>query len=112
MDKYAQCWVCGASQLRGLPMLVYKATEENSPFGNPVPCAPDGTPVITNADDPRLKEWLANDPRLADATVDLSFANLAATGLQPSIQDPSYYKNGKLPQGSLGNDALGQYVRN
>ena len=58
MDKYAQCWICGASQLRGNPMVVYKATEENSPFGNPVPCDSKGVPIITSADDARLKEWL------------------------------------------------------
>ena len=38
-------------------MKVYKATPENSPFGNPVPCGDDGTPIIHTCDDPRLKEW-------------------------------------------------------
>ena len=112
MDKYAECWVCGASQLRGLPVLIYKATEDNSPFGNPVPCDPDGNPAITNANDDRLKEWLSNDPRIADTTVDLSFADLSATGLQPSIQDPSFYPNGKLQEGSfeVGSEELGTYT--
>lgn len=82
MDKYAQCWICGASQLRGNPMVVYKATEENSPFGNPVPCDPWGNEAITNANDPRLKEWLANDPRLDDSKVELTYAKSDATGLQ------------------------------
>mgnify|MGYP006903029151 FL=1 len=41
-------------------MKVYKATPENSPFGNPVPCDVDGTEMITSPDDPRLKEWLPN----------------------------------------------------
>jgi anaerobic selenocysteine-containing dehydrogenase len=50
--------ISGASTLRALPAKIYKATPENSPFGNPVPCSPDGDPVITSADDPRLKEWL------------------------------------------------------
>lgn len=84
MDKYAQCWICGASQLRGVPVLIYPATAENSPHGNPVPCDPAGNPVITNANDPRLKEWLSNDPRLEDSKVELTFANMSAAGLQTS----------------------------
>ena len=43
--------------LRTYPVKIYKATPENSPFGNPVPCDDDGTPIIASADDPRLKEW-------------------------------------------------------
>ena len=109
MDKYAQCWVCGASQLRGIPALIYKATPENSPFKNPVPCDPKGNPAITNANDPRLKEWLSNDPRLADAKVELTFANMDAKGCQPSIQSPEALVTGKLPKGERGSDALGQY---
>ena len=109
MDKYAQCWVCGASQLRGIPALIYKATPENSPFKNPVPCDPQGNPAITNANDPRLKEWLSNDPRLADAKVELTFANMDAKGCQPSIQSPEALVTGKLPKGERGSDALGQY---
>lgn len=109
MDKYAQCWVCGASQLRGIPALIYKATPENSPFKNPVPCDPKGNPAITNANDPRLKEWLSNDPRLADAKVELTFANMDAKGCQPSIQSPEALVAGKLPKGERGSDALGQY---
>ena len=99
MDKYAQCWVCGASQLRGIPALIYKATPENSPFKNPVPCDPKGNPAITNA----------NDPRLADAKVELTFANMDAKGCQPSIQSPEALVTGKLPKGERGSDALGQY---
>ena len=109
MDKYAQCWVCGASQLRGIPALIYKATAENSPFKNPVPCDPQGNPAITNANDPRLREWLSNDPRLADAKVELTFANMDAKGCQPSIQSPEALATGKLPKGERGSDALGQY---
>ena len=109
MDKYAQCWVCGASQLRGIPALIYKATPENSPFKNPVPCDPQGNPAITNANDPRLKEWLSNDPRLADAKVELTFANMDAKGCQPSIQSPEALVTGKLPKGERGSDVLGQY---
>ena len=109
MDKYAQCWVCGASQLRGIPALIYKATAENSPFKNPVPCDPQGNPAITNANDPRLREWLSNDPRLADAKVELTFANMDAKGCQPSIQSPEALATGKLPKGERGSDALGQH---
>ncbi|WP_304426180.1 molybdopterin-dependent oxidoreductase [uncultured Adlercreutzia sp.] len=43
--------------LRAYPVKVYKATPENSPFGNPVPCGSDGTEIITAGNDPRLKEW-------------------------------------------------------
>ncbi len=82
MDKYAQCWVCGASQLRGNPVVIYKATPENSPFNNPVPCDPWGNEAITNADDPRLKEWMANDPRLDDTKIELTFHDRNAKGLQ------------------------------
>ena len=39
-------------------MKSYKATPENSPFNNPVPCDSTGTPIIHTSDDPRLKEWL------------------------------------------------------
>ncbi|WP_456035185.1 molybdopterin dinucleotide binding domain-containing protein [Senegalimassilia anaerobia] len=108
-DKYAQCWVCGASQLRGIPALIYKATPENSPFKNPVPCDPQGNPAITNANDPRLKEWLSNDPRLADAKVELTFANMDAKGCNPSVQSPEALVTGKLPKGERGSDVLGQY---
>lgn len=48
---------CAASYLRAYPVKVYKATPENSPFGNPVPCGNDGTEIIHDASDPRLKEW-------------------------------------------------------
>ena len=112
MDKYAQCWVCGASQLRGLPVVIYKATEENSPFNNPVPCDPDGNPVISNANDERLKEWLSNDPRLADSKVEITFHNPQATGLQPSIQSPELFANGTLNSGSVEVGELGQYSKN
>ena len=44
--------------MRGFAVKVYKATPENSPFGNPVPCDDDGTEIIHDSSDPRLKEWL------------------------------------------------------
>ena len=45
------------SYLRAYPVKIYKATAENSPFGNPCPCGNDGTEIIHDATDPRLKEW-------------------------------------------------------
>lgn len=57
VNSHAQCEGKGAPQLRGYLVNIYKATPENSPFGNPVPCGDDGTPIITNAQDPRLKAW-------------------------------------------------------
>ena len=58
VDRDAQDPLCGSSQLRAYPVKVYKATAENSPFGNPCPCGEDGTPIISDSSDPRLKEWL------------------------------------------------------
>jgi sulfite dehydrogenase (quinone) subunit SoeA len=58
VDKDAQDPWTGSSQLRAYPVKVYKATAENSPFGNPCPCDEDGTPIISDSNDKRLKEWL------------------------------------------------------
>ena len=58
MDPYGGDPVCGSHSARCTPAVVYKATAENSPFGNPVPCDPDGNPVIWQASDPRLKQWM------------------------------------------------------
>ena len=52
--------VTGSSYLRSYPVKIYKATPENSPFGNPVPCDHNGVEIIHSASDPRLKEWLPN----------------------------------------------------
>ena len=38
-DPYGQDTVGGCAMMRSTPTIVYKATAENSPFGNPVPCA-------------------------------------------------------------------------
>ena len=54
IDKDAQDPFIGSSNA----VKVYKATADNSPFGNPVPCGIDGTEIIHSADDPRLQEWL------------------------------------------------------
>ena len=63
MDPYGQDVVCGAATMRSVPVLVYKATAENSPHGNPQPCDPDGNPAICDASDPRLKEWMGTGMR-------------------------------------------------
>jgi anaerobic selenocysteine-containing dehydrogenase len=55
---YSQDQICGTSNIRAYLGKAYRATPENSPFGNPVPCDDDGTEIITRADDPRLKAWL------------------------------------------------------
>jgi anaerobic selenocysteine-containing dehydrogenase len=57
IDRHAQDPHAGISNLRSYAVKVYKATPENSPFNNPVPCDNQGNPVIHTADDPRLKEW-------------------------------------------------------
>ena len=87
MDKYGQCHIGGATQMRGVPMLIYKATEENTPNGTIVPSIVDNdgnvVEAITDANDERLKSWLANDPRLEDVTTaELTFVDMNATGLQ------------------------------
>lgn len=59
VDPTTQDPTNGAATLRAYLVKVYKATPENSPFGNPVPCAPeDGTPIIHTVDDQRLKDWM------------------------------------------------------
>ena len=58
VDDTAQDPLGGASTLRGYLVKVYKAMADNCPNGSVVPCSEDGTPVIQNADDPRLKEWM------------------------------------------------------
>ena len=57
VDRTAQDKYNGSSTVRGYPVKVYKATPENSPFGNPVPCGNDGTEIIHDSSDPRLKLW-------------------------------------------------------
>ena len=56
IDHYAQDPHVGTSNLRAYQVKIYKATPENSPFNNPVPCDSTGTPIIHTSDDPRLKE--------------------------------------------------------
>ena len=58
VDAHDQDPIQGTSSLRAYLCNIYKATPENSPFGNPVPCGEDGTEVITSPDDPRLAAWL------------------------------------------------------
>lgn len=59
VDQYNQDPIIGSTCLRSYLVKVYKATPENSPYGDPVPRATeDGTPIITSADDERLQRWL------------------------------------------------------
>ena len=60
VDGDTQDPICGSSYLRAYHVKVYKATPENSPFGNPCPCGEDGTPIICDASDERLHRWLPN----------------------------------------------------
>lgn len=58
-DPYGQDKHIGSAHMRGVPVKIYKATPENCPDGNVIPCAPEnGTEIIYQASDPRLKEWL------------------------------------------------------
>jgi anaerobic selenocysteine-containing dehydrogenase len=52
--------ICGTPNLRGYLVKIYKATPENSPFGNPVPCDDDGTEIIHTPGDPRYQKWMMN----------------------------------------------------
>ncbi|RNL11446.1 molybdopterin dinucleotide-binding protein [Parvibacter caecicola] len=61
VDEYVQDPIIGSTNLRAYLVKVYKATPENSPYGDPVPRATeDGTPIISTPDDERLKRWLPN----------------------------------------------------
>lgn len=58
-NPYGQDPFIGSSHMRGVPVKIYKATPENCPNGEVIPCATeDGTQIIYDASDPRLKEWL------------------------------------------------------
>lgn len=58
VDRNAQDPIFGSVNIRAYPVKVYKATPENSPFGNPCPCGEDGVEIIHDCSDARLKEWL------------------------------------------------------
>lgn len=59
VDDEAQDPISGATTLRAYLVKVYKATPDNCPNGQVVPCAAeDGTPIITEPNDPRLKAWM------------------------------------------------------
>ena len=58
-NPYGQDAVGGCHTMRGYPVVIYKATAENSPFGNPVPCNPyTGEECIHDASDERLRKWM------------------------------------------------------
>lgn len=60
-DPEGQDKFISSHHMRGVPVKIYKATPENCPDGKVIPCAPeDGTQIICDASDPRLKEWLPN----------------------------------------------------
>ena len=58
VDAHDRDPIQGTSTLRAYLCKVYKATPENSPFGNPCPCGIDGKEIITSPKDERLKKWL------------------------------------------------------
>lgn len=59
VDQFAQDPISGATTLRAYQVKIYKATPENCPNGQVIPCADeDGTPIITSPSDPRLKAWM------------------------------------------------------
>ncbi len=58
VNKDVRCPISGSTYLRAYNVNIYKATPENSPFGNPVPCNDEGVEMIWQSTDPRLKEWL------------------------------------------------------
>ncbi len=58
-DPYGQDCVGGCATMRSTPTVVYKATKDNSPFGNPVPCDPNGKECIHDASDKRLRQWVS-----------------------------------------------------
>ncbi len=62
-DPYGQDPVGGCACMRSTPVVVYKATEDNSPYGNPVPSLADGTECIHDASDPRLRQWMSTGLR-------------------------------------------------
>ena len=60
-DPHGRDKFISSHHMRGVPVKIYKATPENCPDGKVIPCAPeDGTEIIYDASDPRLKEWLPN----------------------------------------------------
>ena len=60
-DPHGQDKFISSHHMRGVPVKIYKAMPENCPDGKVIPCAPeDGTEIIYDASDPRLKEWLPN----------------------------------------------------
>jgi anaerobic selenocysteine-containing dehydrogenase len=58
-NPYGQDPVGGCHTMRGYPVVIYKATADNSPYGDPVPCDPTtGEECIYDASDSRLRTWM------------------------------------------------------
>jgi anaerobic selenocysteine-containing dehydrogenase len=63
-NPYGQDPVGGCHTMRGYPVVIYKATADNSPNGNPVPENPvTGEECIYDATDPRLRNWMKTGMR-------------------------------------------------
>ncbi len=77
VDKYSRDPLIGSTTLRSYLVKIYKATPENSPYGNPIPCSDetdndiaDGIPysldengdkhpqIITSGTDSRMAAWM------------------------------------------------------
>ena len=58
-DPMAADKFISSTHMRGVRCKIYKATPENCPDGKVIPCATeDGTEIIHDSSDARLKEWL------------------------------------------------------
>ena len=78
VNPYNRDPICGAANLRAYNVKVYKATPENSPFGNPVPCDNNGVPIIWDSDDDRLKAWNKGVFEVRDGNLDAILAGQEA----------------------------------
>ncbi len=65
---------CAAPRSCAASRRVYKATPENCRSTTRA-CDPDGNPAITNANDPRLKEWAVQRPAPERPKVELTYAS-------------------------------------
>ena len=87
--------ICGTPNLRGYLVKVYKATPENSPFNNPVPCDDDGTEIIHTPGDPRYQKWMMNFDE--EKTVEPSYSeSVPSYQAEPRIPVYSPYITGQF----------------